>query len=203
VAKRQPAARDTRERILEAALVVFAREGYSGASIDEIAALAGATKGAVYYYFEDKDDLARDLQRGLWQRLAAEALGAFEPGGDAIENLERGFDAYLAALQQMPVARHFLRESWAIPSLDDTGVREEAFEPLRMLIDEGVATGELTPLDPDAVARILMGMYAEATLHILTTGEPGPTVEVVRRFVHALEATPAERKRRTRAVVAR
>lgn len=48
---------DTRERILEAAARVFAQKGYQSASLDEVAADAGLTKGAVYWHFKSKNDL--------------------------------------------------------------------------------------------------------------------------------------------------
>jgi AcrR family transcriptional regulator len=47
----------TRERLLGAAEAVFRRQGYHGASLDQVAAEAGFTKGAVYSTFESKADL--------------------------------------------------------------------------------------------------------------------------------------------------
>jgi len=47
----------TRRNLLDAAAQVFAREGFHGASLDDIAAAAGFTKGAVYSNFKSKDDL--------------------------------------------------------------------------------------------------------------------------------------------------
>lgn len=47
----------TREHLLEAAAIVFARDGFHGASLDDIAATAGFTKGAVYSNFKNKEDL--------------------------------------------------------------------------------------------------------------------------------------------------
>lgn len=52
---------DTRRRILDAARRTFARMGYDGASIDEIAADAGLTKGAVYWHFSSKMDLFKAI----------------------------------------------------------------------------------------------------------------------------------------------
>jgi AcrR family transcriptional regulator len=48
---------ETRRLLLEAARVIFARDGYEKAQIDEIAAAAGRTKGAVYGHFKDKEDM--------------------------------------------------------------------------------------------------------------------------------------------------
>jgi AcrR family transcriptional regulator len=51
----------TRHDLLDAAAHVFARRGYHGATLDEIAARAGLTKGAVYYNFSSKEDLFLSL----------------------------------------------------------------------------------------------------------------------------------------------
>jgi AcrR family transcriptional regulator len=47
----------TRERLLQAAARVYARRGFSGATLDEVAAEAGFTKGAVYSHFGSKENL--------------------------------------------------------------------------------------------------------------------------------------------------
>lgn len=51
----------TRARLLDAAAVVFARKGFAGASLEDVAEEAGLTKGAVYSNFESKDDLITAL----------------------------------------------------------------------------------------------------------------------------------------------
>ncbi|MFQ5973644.1 MAG: TetR/AcrR family transcriptional regulator [Alphaproteobacteria bacterium] len=52
---------DTRSRILHAAFRTFAEQGYSGATLDDVGAAAGLTKGAVYWHFASKDDLCMAL----------------------------------------------------------------------------------------------------------------------------------------------
>ena len=47
----------TRQHLIDAGSVVFGQRGYHGASLDEVAAMAGFTKGAVYSNFKNKDDL--------------------------------------------------------------------------------------------------------------------------------------------------
>jgi len=47
----------TRQHLIDAGVVVFGQRGYHGASLDEVAATAGFTKGAVYSNFKNKDDL--------------------------------------------------------------------------------------------------------------------------------------------------
>ena len=49
-----------------------------------------------------------------------------------------------------------------------------------------IARGEIVALDPDALARVLIGAWAEATLYVLRTGERSETVAVVEHIVESL-----------------
>ena len=49
--------RETQARLLDAAEEIFVRDGYGGAQLDEIATMAGRSKGAVYTHFKSKEDL--------------------------------------------------------------------------------------------------------------------------------------------------
>jgi AcrR family transcriptional regulator len=57
LSKQQLRTKETQARLLEAAEEVFVREGYESAQLDEIAATAGRSKGAVYTHFKSKEDL--------------------------------------------------------------------------------------------------------------------------------------------------
>jgi AcrR family transcriptional regulator len=61
----------TRQHLLDAAEVVFTRNGFHGSSLDEVAATAGFTKGAVYSNFKSKDDLFLALLDDREERQAA------------------------------------------------------------------------------------------------------------------------------------
>jgi len=72
--KQQLRTRDTQARLLDAAEEIFVRDGYEGAQLDEIAAMAGRSKGAVYTHFKSKEDLFLALfehrTRSYIERLA-------------------------------------------------------------------------------------------------------------------------------------
>ena len=53
--------RDTRSRLRELALQMFAEQGYEKTSLREIAERLGVTKAALYYYFKSKEDIVRSL----------------------------------------------------------------------------------------------------------------------------------------------
>ena len=176
--------------MLDAALVEFATRGYQQASIEDIAARAEVTKGAVYYYFADKHDLATDLETELWARLAGEASAHFDPSAPTLANLKVVFRAFLAALGDEGEARFFLRDCWAAPELEEGGRRQEerGIAIVQALVDRGMAAGELVRLDAETVARVLVAAFSEATLHSLTTGNPDAAAAVVERMVDALGA---------------
>jgi AcrR family transcriptional regulator len=192
---RRPRGQETRERILAVALREFATRGYSVVTVEEIAEEAGVTKGAVYYWFTDKDDLGRELQHELYERLAMVALRALDPEGDTLTNIRRSFESYLGALGDLDEARFFLRDAWVIPALDESGRRdhEDAVAMVRGILASAVERREIVALDPDALARVLIGAWAEATLYVLRTGERSATVAVVEHIVESLRPPSIER----------
>jgi AcrR family transcriptional regulator len=195
MARRLPRGQETRERILAEALRLFASRGYAQVSVEEIADAAGVTKGAVYHWFTDKDDLGRELQHDLYERLSVVSLRALDLEGDTIANMRRSFGAYLDALGDLDEARFFLRDAWVIPALDEGGRsdHEDAIEMVRQILTVAVERGEIVALDPDALARVLMGAWAEATLHVLRTGERSATTEVVEHLLESLRPDVSNR----------
>jgi AcrR family transcriptional regulator len=185
VSRRAPAVRDTRQRVLTAALEVFAQRGYHAATIEEIAERAGLTKGAVYYWFRDKVDLATDLQADLWTTIADEAQRYLDPAASTPDNLKLAFRSYLLSLGDHAEARFFLRDCWAVPALDAPGrLQQEAGVVLvQRLIEDGIARGELVDIDAETFTRVLLGAFAEATLHVLTSGRSEDAIDVVERMI--------------------
>lgn len=200
MARRSPRVVDTKQRILDAALELFGERGYYAVGVDEIAARAGITKGALYYYFHDTADLARDLARDVWDQLQAEARQTFDRERNAIVNLKRGFSASLAWLRDLPQARFFLRDCRAIPELnvDADEPRAASTAVIRSILTSGIERGEIVSLDPDATARVLLGACLEATLHVLETGR-AEAIDVVERFIDSLAAPSEAQNPRPRA----
>lgn len=86
----------TRERLLEAAERVLARHGYTGASIDLIAAEAGFSKGAIYSNFESKEAIFLELTSIYMARGMAELEKALDVGP---EELSAALSEWLSAHQ--------------------------------------------------------------------------------------------------------
>lgn len=74
----------TRERILEVAKVLFAREGFHGASMQDVADAAGVSKANLYHHFQDKEALYRAVLQTTCDDKQT-LVAAFEQDGEAIE----------------------------------------------------------------------------------------------------------------------
>lgn len=164
----------TRAKILAAAQLVFEREGFHGASLDQVAREAGFTKGAVYSAFDSKADLFFALlaERSAERRAEIERLlGEGLEGGQLVAEISRRFARTLAAE----------RDWWAVVIEFATVVaRDEALrrryaehhDAMRDAIAQVVETsaaanGAGTTLDPQAVATISMAISNGLTLESL------------------------------------
>ena len=76
-----------RQRLLSAATRLFAARGFEGTSVQEIVSAAGVTKGAMYHYFDSKDDLLKEIY-GRVLRLQMDRLFTIADGpGPVAERL--------------------------------------------------------------------------------------------------------------------
>jgi AcrR family transcriptional regulator len=92
-----PKARRTRERILEAALALFAEKGYEATTMRDVAREAGASLGLAYRYFASKEEFALALSMRLAEESEDWARDGLA-GGTVAERFER---AMLAKLDQV------------------------------------------------------------------------------------------------------
>lgn len=86
--------------ILSAAEGCFARAGYEGASMREIAEAAGVSKSLLHYHFDSKEHLFVEVQIRAYNRLAARVLGAAASVPSGAERGLAAFDALFAALRE-------------------------------------------------------------------------------------------------------
>lgn len=66
--------KSSRQKILDAALEVFAKQGYYSSTVDAIAKTAGISKGLLYNYFKSKEDVLQELMVGMMEALMCEYM---------------------------------------------------------------------------------------------------------------------------------
>ena len=103
-AKRRRSREETRQKLLNAALSVFAHHGFDRATVDEIVREAGFSKGAFYVHFESKEDLFWEMLR---ERIAAQQESirqSIEPGASVAENQRRLLEHLFDLRKEEPLA---------------------------------------------------------------------------------------------------
>ena len=153
---------DTRARILTAALSAFSERGY-GASVDEIARLAGVVKQTLYHHFGSKEALFHEAIKGL----AEELLISLEPPGTGLrENLLRFARLYRAktlSVQGLALHRMMVAESARFPELSRAvfeAACSVAWSGLAQVLRRAMERGELRRDDPDFAAEMLISMLS-------------------------------------------
>jgi AcrR family transcriptional regulator len=90
----------SKQKILDAALEVFAKQGYQSSTVDAISKTAGFSKGLLYNYFKSKDDMLNELMIGMMESLMSEFMPV-KPGKKLTEEdiklfINSGIDFVLA-----------------------------------------------------------------------------------------------------------
>jgi AcrR family transcriptional regulator len=157
----------TQQRLLRAAADVFARRGYDGARVADIAAAAGLSNGALYSYFGSKADLLVQALRAHGSRLLGDLVAA-DPTRSISELLlvtgrslrrRRDPDGYLV-IEALVAAR---RDDDVAAQLG-ADVRERT-DWLAALVREAQARGELdAALPPEAVAHFCLSLAVGTAL---------------------------------------
>ena len=162
--------------LLDAAFRIFALRGYRATRLEDVAAEVGLTKGAIYYHFENKEDLLRQaLQQ--WHKTI------FEEIEQALE-AEQAPVAAKIRLALRKVWQHWVEPGWGhafrllvgeisveFPALFRMWAEAgpvQGWTLIRELIQEGVRNGEFrADVDADVAARLVVsGLMLQAALQV-------------------------------------
>lgn len=87
-----------RETIIGAASALFARNGYDGTSMRDIAAESGILAGSLYYYFASKEEMFAAVHEQAINRLCTGTLQAINPAADPWTRLQQASEGYLTTM---------------------------------------------------------------------------------------------------------
>src|ERR1700694_393419 len=162
MARTPKAVEDRREQIIDAAMHVFARKGYSNASNKDIAREAGITPGLIYYYFESKEAL---LYAILEARSPLKLRASFPPQALALPpeqffpmlirqvlDIVEGEDMIGLLRVMIPELLHDPAK-FALP----TSLFPRLFGFLGNYVESKIASGEIRPLDVSLTVQTLVG----------------------------------------------
>jgi len=159
---------DKRERILDAAELIFARHGFYAARVSEIAKEAGVADGTIYLYFKSKDDLLISLFERRMTQVNLELRAAIAEG-TPLERLHAFIRTYLRMLSNEPAAAEVvtieLRQSSKFMKEYDNPQFADFLRMLGAIITDGQERGELDDAIPSHIAaRMIFGILDELAL---------------------------------------
>jgi TetR/AcrR family transcriptional repressor of uid operon len=189
---RQQRGQESRERILEAAQLCFAQEGYDATGVAQICRRAGLSKGAFYHHFATK--------QALFLELLNRWLGTLDTQFAAIRakapSVAEGFARMTEVLQhvlndaggQLPLFLEFWNQARREPA-----VWEATIAPYRRyrayfaeMIAEGIAQGSLREVDPDVAAGVWVSLAVGLLLQNLLDPDGADWEQVARAGVEML-----------------
>jgi AcrR family transcriptional regulator len=137
-ARSRPTRGEVRDRILDAALAVFAAEGFAGATIDAIGQAAGFTKGAVYSNFESKDELFLALLDRQFETRGELIATAFDSsGGDTAATAQALSRSMLESIHDQNEFYLVLTEYW-LRAVRDPQLRDRLIARRRAAVEQAL-----------------------------------------------------------------
>ena len=171
--------REARDELLSAALRVFARRGYREAGVEEIAAEAGYSKGALYWHFSSKADLLDALLEEQVDKPMREKVALLASAPPERDMSVEGTKTFARQLTEQREAVLLEREYWSLAIRDpelraryaerQAELRRELATAMELRA-EHLGTPELT-MPAEDVARIVMSIIGGLTIDELI--EPG------------------------------
>ena len=164
---------ENRAKLIAAARTAFAEKGFAAASMDELTASVGLTRGALYHNFGDKKGLLAAVVAQVDGEMAQQAKAAASGVSDPWEKLVAEGIAYIRMAMDAEVQRIVLRDGPAFlgdPSQwpSQNSCLEATRETITRLIDSGI----MKPVDADAAAHLLNSAALNAALWVASSSEP-------------------------------
>jgi AcrR family transcriptional regulator len=157
----------TREYLLAAAAEVFARRGYHGATLDEVAQTAGFTTGAIYSNFSGKEDLLLALAAERENKLIEAFGAAAEPGLTPAELIASLRSVYAGSTQDERERNWQLWTEFTLQSMRDPEARAKLIDEQKIgfglvvdLVRQQCDTARIVPpLPVELIARIYIALF--------------------------------------------
>ena len=160
---KQQRAIETRRTVLDAAARVFAANGYLGTSLSQILAEAGVTKGALYFHFASKEDLARAVVLEQFAPNADRNTSQPPSGAGALQAAIDLTHQIARSLVDDPMTQASIRlviEQCAFMDEPDAGPYLGWISLFQGLFTEAQRVGDIrAECDPTALARIVIGSF--------------------------------------------
>lgn len=153
---------DKRERILKAAIEVFAHRGFENSSVSDVANHAGVANGTVYLYFKNKVDMfVQAMQSVITERLA-QIKQLIESDSDPAHRLIAFVEYHISLFTKNPDVLRFMVVEWRkseVFRLENPNYNpfSDYLDYVTQLCDDCIKHGVFRPVNPRTLAFVIMG----------------------------------------------
>ncbi|MFB7938910.1 TetR/AcrR family transcriptional regulator [Streptomyces sp. NPDC127049] len=176
MSRKQQRGEVTVERVLDAALDLYAREGEPGLTVSALTRVSGVSTGSVYHHFGNLHGVISALALRWLGRLLGELATALTSHQDARSGIEAVVRAYLDFVRTQPAASRLLHSPFADQvGTDHAGEirdsQEARLAPVEQWLDAHRRAGELADLPSPVIETLVLGPVVGLARRWLTIGD--------------------------------
>ncbi|SRX95263.1 TetR-type transcriptional regulator [Saccharopolyspora erythraea NRRL 2338] [Mycobacterium shimoidei] len=178
----------TRDALIRAGRELFGQNGFRQTSVEDLARTARVTTGALYHHFPTKTALFEAVFEHAHTELMSASMEAAQDASDELDELARGFDAFLDAILEPDLQRILILDGPAVlglaryTELDERYAFAVIVEALRAATDAGTLRVD----DPETITRLLLGALTRGAMLIANSADPVATRHAVAQSMRAL-----------------
>ena len=168
--------KDTRYRILNAAINIFSQKGYHNTRVDDIVEAAETSKGGVYFHFPSKLDIFLGLVDEFADLLEQRISQAINHQDGGIQRVDAALKACLCTFQEYrKLSKIFLVQAVGLGLAYEEKqqqIHDRFVAIVKTHLDEAINEGSIEPLDTQIAAYAWMGAINEVVIRWIHTGKP-------------------------------
>ncbi len=178
----------TRAALIAAGRRLFGEHGFRATSVDDLAREARVTTGALYHHFPTKTALFEAVFVQAHTDLMTAATDAAQGASDGIDELARGFEAFLDGVLQPDLQRILIVDGPAVLGLARYTELDEQYAHAVIVhsLRAAAEAGTITVKDPETATRLLLGALTRGAMLIANSTDPVETRHAVAKSMRAL-----------------
>ena len=178
----------TRAALVAAGRRLFGENGFRATSVEDLAREARVTTGALYHHFPTKTALFEAVFMQAHADLMTASTQAAQGAASDLDELARGFDAFLDGVLQPDVQRILILDGPAVLGLARFTELDERYAHAVIVhaLKSAAQAGSIEVDDPDTTTRLLLGALTRGAMLIANSPDPVKTRHAVAESMRAL-----------------
>jgi AcrR family transcriptional regulator len=178
----------TRAALVAAGRRLFGENGFRATSVEDLAREARVTTGALYHHFPTKTAVFEAVFVQAHTDLMTESAKAAKGASDGIDELARGFDAFLDGVLHPDMQRILIVDGPAVLGLARYTELDERYAHAVIVhsLTAAAEAGTITVEDPETATRLLLGALTRGAMLIANSPDPIETRHAVAKSMRAL-----------------